>query len=291
MFGALALSSAFVQRAPASDPSCSALPKVPPTPVYSSKVRGEYLKNGKTLVQDIYLRSATGPHVRAFLITPQQASPNRGAVFFVHLLAPPPDNDREEFFEDALELADSNVESLLVEAPWADPEWFPGRTLDQDLPNVLKYVSELVGQFKVLADHSKAATDKIAFAGHDFGAMYGALMLKEIPSIRHAVLMAAVPDFADWFLLGRKLTPDQTDAYRKRLVAVSPSRYLKCSGATDVLFQFAETDRFVTRKQADDFTVAAPSEKKVLWYPGGHELQAASRADRVGWLKERVGRR
>src|SRR5207249_2481022 len=125
----------------------------------------------------------------------------------------------------------------------------------------------------------------------DFGAMYGALLLKSVPSIHHAVLMAAVPDFSDWFLLGRKLPQNQTDAYRKEVARIAPSRYLKCSSADDVLFQFAETDRFVSRKQADDFSAAASGQKQVKWYPGGHELQGVSRADRVAWLKEHIGHR
>ena len=278
------------QDVPRKTPNCQALPSSTTTVQITSKVRGEFLKNGKTLIQDVYLRAQDGSQTRAFLIKPYKpAAKQGGAAFFVHLLGAPPDNDRTEFFEDAVELADSNVTSLLVEAPWADPEWFPARKLEEDLPNVLKYVSQLEGQFKFLLAESKAPPDKVAFVGHDFGAMYGALMLKNQDSIRHAVIMAAVPDFADWFLLGQKLSNTEEKQYRQKVQAIAPSRYLRCAPKLDVLFQFAETDRFVSRKQANDFVESAPAEKEVLWYAGGHELQEPSRKDRIAWLKQRIG--
>jgi len=269
--------------------ACQDLPKIAAAPVVTAKIRGEYLKEGRTLVQDIFLQGTDGLRVPAFVVRPYKPAPNPGAVLFIHLLAPPPDNDREEFFADALELADHNVVSLLVEAPWADPEWFPNRKLEEDLPNVLKYVSQLEGQYKFLLDESKAQQERVALVGHDFGAMYGALLLHKNPEVHHAVLMAAVPDFADWFLLGRKLQPAETDTYRKKLSVIMPSRCLKCSGVSDVLFQFAENDRFVNRDQASRFIAGAPQRKQVLWYPGGHELESVSRKDRVQWLRERVG--
>ncbi len=279
------------QDVPRKVSNCQALLSSSSTVQITSKVRGEFLKNGrKTLVQDLYLRSQDGSQTRAFLIKPYKpVAKQGGAAFFVHLLGAPPDNDRTEFFEDALELADSNVTSLLVEAPWADPEWFPSRKLEEDLPNVLKYVSELEGQFNFLLAESKAPPEKVALVGHDFGAMYGVLMLKNQESIRQAVIMAAVPDFADWFLLGQKLSNTEEKQYRQKVQAIAPSRYLRCAPKLDVLFQFAETDRFVSRKQANDFIESAPAQKEVRWYTAGHELQEPSRKDRVAWLKQRIG--
>ena len=278
------------QDVPRRVPGCQALLSSSSTVQITSKVRGEFLKNGKTLVQDLYLRSQDGSQTRAFLIKPNKpAAKQGGAAFFVHLLGAPPDNDRTEFFEDAIELADSNVTSLLVEAPWADPEWFPSRKLEEDLPNVLKYLSHLEGQFKFLLAESKAPPEKIALVGHDFGAMYSALMLKNQDSIRHAVIMAAVPDFADWFLLGQKLSNTEEKQYRQKVQPIAPSLYLRCAPKLDVLFQFAETDRFVSRKQANDFVESAPAQKEVLWYTAGHELQEPSRKDRIAWLKQRIG--
>lgn len=269
--------------------NCQELAATPTPPKVTAKIRGEFLNSGKRLVQDVYLVSDDGSQTRAFIVRPYKPQPNPGAVMFVHLLGPPPDNDREEFFEDALELADMNIVSLLVEAPWADPEWFPNRKLELDIQNVRKYAALLEGQFRFLVAESKAAPEKIAFVGHDFGAMYGTLLLKSEPVIHHAVLMAAVPDFADWFLFGRKLSTQEQEAYRKKVTAIAASRYLRCSKTTNVLFQFAESDRFVSRKQADEFLAGAPAQKQVLWYAGGHELQAPSRKDRIDWLKRQVG--
>ncbi|HEV8590116.1 MAG TPA: alpha/beta hydrolase [Pyrinomonadaceae bacterium] len=285
------IASSVCNAQPAGKNDCRTLPVPSVARTISAKVRGEFLKNNrKTLVQDLYLKSDDGTQTRAFLIKPYKpAAPKGGAVLFVHLLGAPPDNDREEFFEDALELADTNVTSLLVEAPWADAEWFSERKLEQDLPNVLQYVALLEGQLKFLLDEAKPDPEKVALVGHDFGAMYGALLLPRQPAIKQAVIMAAVPDFADWFLLGRKLSKEEEEKYRNTVSPIAPSRYLRCAGKANILFQFAETDRFVGKKQADDFIASALGEKQTLWYAGGHELQEPSRKDRINWLKQRVG--
>jgi predicted esterase len=228
----------------------------------TATIRGAFLKNGKTLIQDIFLSSAEGPRIRAFVIKPYKpAAGTGGAVLFLHWLGAPPDNDRTEFFEDAVQLADHNVTSLLVEAPWADPEWFANRKLDEDLSATTQYVAQLQSYFAYLIAEAKPKADKIAFVGHDFGAMYGALLLPRENAIRHAVLMAAVPDFADWFLLERKLSESETQQYRERMSVVAPSSYLRCARNVDVLFQFAENDRYVSGEQTSAFIDSAPADK------------------------------
>ena len=119
--------------------------------------------------------------------------------------------------------------------------------------------------------------------------MYGALLIQREPAIRHGVVMAAVGDFGDWFVLGRRLPPADSVRYRQRMSVVAPTRYLRCARNVDVLFQFAETDRFVTREQAAGLVASAPAAKSALWYAGGHELQDASRKDRLEWLIARIG--
>jgi hypothetical protein len=207
----------------------------------------------------------------------------------LHWLGAPPDNDRSEFFEDAVQLANHGVTSLLVEAPWANPEWFPNRKLDEDLLATTQYMAQLQSYFDYLIAEAKPKGNKIALVGHDFGAMYGALLLPGENAIRYAVIMAAVPDFADWFLLNRKLGESETQQYREQMSVVAPSRYLRCARNLNVLFQFAKNDKYVSREQASAFIDSARADKTVLWYPGGHDLQQASRKDRVDWLLKKVG--
>src|SRR5205809_7755872 len=78
--------------------TCQDLPALGAPQKITSKIRGEFLNSGKRLVQDVYLRSEDGSQTRAFIIRPYKPEPNPAAVMFVHLLGPPPDNDREEFF-------------------------------------------------------------------------------------------------------------------------------------------------------------------------------------------------
>jgi hypothetical protein len=285
----LPIGALLAQQTP-PPPACREIgDAAPPPPNVTASIRGEFLKD-KTLIQDIFLASPDGSRIRAFVIRPFKPSgESGGAAFFLHWLGGPPANDRAEFFEDAVQLADHNVTSLLVDAPWAEPEWFSNRKLEEDLASTSQYAAQLQGYFRYLMAQAKPNGDKVAFVGHDFGAMYGALLLRRESAIRHAVVMAAVGDFGDWFVLGRKMAPADSLRYRERMSVAAPTRYLRCASSVDLLFQFAENDRFVSREQAAALVAGAPAAKNVLWYPGGHELQDASRKDRLEWLIERIG--
>ena len=90
----LSVAIAVAQQAP-READCNELQKVIPEPSKATAtVRGEFLKNGKTLVQDIFLSSAQAPRTKAFLIKPYKVTPGGGgAVLFLHWLGAPPAND------------------------------------------------------------------------------------------------------------------------------------------------------------------------------------------------------
>src|SRR4051812_31611939 len=111
----MAFASATAQQSKAAA-NCQELPRVPDPPKVTAKIRGEFLHDKKTLIQDVYLQGSDGSQSRAYIVRPRKPATNPGAVLFVHWLGEPPDNDREEFFADAIQLADNNVVSLLVEA-------------------------------------------------------------------------------------------------------------------------------------------------------------------------------
>jgi fermentation-respiration switch protein FrsA (DUF1100 family) len=55
-----------------------------------------------------------------------------------------------------------------------------------------------------------------------------------------------------------------------------------------VYFQFAASDPYVSRANADAFYAAAREPKEIRWYEGGHGLSAQAVADRQEWLIARL---
>src|SRR5258708_36864051 len=94
--GPLPPAGAMLAQQVPSAPSCSELRDgAPPAPTVTATPRQEYLKDGRTLIQDIFLSSPDGTRIRAFVIRPYKpAGDSGGAAFFLHCLVGPPANAR-----------------------------------------------------------------------------------------------------------------------------------------------------------------------------------------------------
>ncbi len=73
----------------------------------------------------------------------------------------------------------------------------------------------------LLAGRSDVDSGRIALVGHDFGAMHGAILAAEDARIAAAVLIAATPRWADWFLPFWQIDGDRHD-YLRALAPLDP---------------------------------------------------------------------
>ncbi len=240
---------------------------------------------GGVTTEDINLVQQDGTKIPAYFVRPERTSSVGAAVFFIHWLGNPPGNDRSEFLDDARQLATANVSSLLVTAPWVDPQWLHGnRDLLRDREATLVLIATFQGELNALILKAHPKPGLVALVGHDFGGMYGSFLLNRDPRIRYAVIMTAVPDLASWLLYQRTLSGEAEGHYRGKMAGLTPATHLQCSTVSDVLFQFARTDRYVTEKDAQEFVDHAPGKKEARWYDTNHRLDDKARADRVKWL-------
>ena len=131
---------------------------------------------------------------------------------------------------------------------------------------------------------------RVAYVGHDFGAMYGTLAAAVDRRVTHFVFMAGTASFSDWFLYGPKMEPEARTAFVEQLAPLDPVRWLpKLTGP--LLLQFADTDEHVSTTRREQLAGAAPKGAELRVYKAGHELSAESTADRLAWLRKalRVG--
>jgi dienelactone hydrolase len=218
------------------------------------------------------------------------ATPGRhAAVLFVHWLGDPATTNHREFDADARALTARGADCLLVDAMWSKPDWFEtGRSPGTDARDSIDQVIDLRRALDVLLALPDVDPARVAYAGHDFGAMYGAVLAGVDARPRYFVLMAGVDSFSQWYLLGKK--PENVAAYEAQMAPFAPSRWLAQSTALGFLFQFSLRDRYVGAEQSAALWQAAPLPRGVFYYKSDHRLEVPeAHADRLAWLAEKLG--
>ena len=247
-------------------------------------------EQGGAVLRDVTYATLDGRRNGATIVEPRTSSGPRPAVLFVHWYGPPrPTSNRTQFIPDAVELAKSGVVSLLIDTPWSVPEYFKLRKREEDYARSVQQVKDLRRALDVLLSQPNIDPARVAFVGHDFGAMYGALAAAGDPRVKAFVFMAGAPSFSDWFLYGPPLPPDARQKFIDELAPLDPSRYLSKIQAP-ILLQFAEKDEHVAKPRADLVIASTRDPKTVRFYDTGHELNAEATRDRLAWLTARLAK-
>ena len=237
---------------------------------------------------DLEASSTANGAVKGEVIQGSGAGPHPG-VLFVHWLGEPRTTNHSEFEPDAIALARRGVTSVLVDTAWAAPGWFEtvGKSADADLVQAHLQVGQLQDALSLLQGLPSVDPARIAYVGHDFGAMFGALLAGVDSRPRVFVLMAGVPTMSQWYLLGK--THPQRNAYVAALDALDIRGGLRASHAKAFLFQFAARDHYVKREDAAAFFEAAPLPRGLFTYDADHDLDVPqAHADRLAWLTEQL---
>ncbi|MBA3806511.1 MAG: hypothetical protein H0X14_12465, partial [Acidobacteria bacterium] len=123
--------------------------------------------------------------------------------------------------------------------------------------------------------------------GHDYGAMYGAIVAGVDKRVKAYILVAGIGSFSNWSLdyWLKKNTDTFKEAYRQAMNPIDPITQISRAAHARLLFQFANSDEHIKREAAIAFYDAASQPKEVKWYDGKHELNVeAARRDRREWL-------
>ena len=244
------------------------------------------IRKNNISIRDVSFSSCNPVHgrIRAYLISPVGASPCAGIVFF-HWLGTPLGN-RDEFLDEAISFAGRNVKSLLIQGyfPWME-EPVAG---EKDRQQVIDQTIDLQRAVDILYAQPMVDTSRIAFVGHDYGAMFGSILAGIDHRIKAYVLITAMGNFSDWSLKYWEITTDNHEAYRKALAPVDPLGYIGAALAK-LFFQFSEDDMYISNDKAMEFYDAAREPKQIRWYKTGHEMRIPeAKNDRMNWLEHQL---
>lgn len=234
------------------------------------------------LIRDVTFHGSKSP-VKAYIVTPATVSASMAGILYVHWLGDAETSNSTEFLNEAVALAGQGIVSVLVDAMWSQPKWYQTRVPEEDYERSIQQVIELRRAMDVLLSQQGVDPKRIAYVGHDFGAMYGIVMGAIDRRASTYVLMAGTPHFIDWFLFAQK--PKSPENYRRQLAPLDPVNFIGQLAPAPVFFQFAAHDEYVSPEAAAAIYAAAKPRKQTAMYDAGHDLRNAdASADRVTWL-------
>ena len=244
---------------------------------------------GNVRVEDISFRNLMGGRTVAYRVLPpgRERAP---AALFVHWYDPDSmTSNRTQFLNEAVELAQHGLESLLVATPWSDPKFYPNRDVTLDYENSVQEVKELRRDLDVLLTDTRVDPIRVAYVGHDFGAMYGMVMAGVDQRVSVAAFQAGNSRFGEWFLYNQpKLSPEEKQAVVDLLAPIDPVRFIGKLAGKPVLLQFSKQDFYVPLDRAQAIADAAKEPRQVLYYDADHGLNHQAVRDRIAFLREKL---
>jgi cephalosporin-C deacetylase-like acetyl esterase len=247
---------------------------------------------GGAVIRDITYASPRGGKAPAYLITPSQNAPQAG-VIFGHW----GEGNREEFVDEAVILAKLGFASLCPEAPFLRP---------QEREPSLAEVPQLDAQWIVdvrrgvdlpLAEFPQLS-GRLGYVGHSYAVTFGGAVAGIEHRVVAYVLMAGFPALSEWMrdathpalVRERETTPqEEYQAYLAALEPLDARHYIGQAAPSDLLFQFARNDEFVSPESGERYFALASEPKRIAWYECGHALNGQARCDRATFLCERLG--
>jgi dienelactone hydrolase len=224
------------------------------------------------------------------VIVAPDAPKNAPAVLWVHWLGEVATTNHTEFMSDAQELAKHGVVSVLVDMPWSQKDWFTGlRTPENDYADTIAQVISLRRALDCLTALPGVDKSRVAYVGHDFGAMDGALLLAVDERPAYAVLMTPTLSYWEWYLLGKQ--PADPAAYVARMSAFDLPGWLAKGKQKATLLQFGQLDEYVAQATGIALRNATPNRDRTLKaYKLDHALDdVTAHDDRRTWLTSHLG--
>lgn len=239
-------------------------------------------------VHDLHIAVPGQLPVTAYVVRPTDVTTaGRPAVLYLHWLEPAADDqNRTEFLAEARRFAAAGGVAILPDLyfPWhAKP-----RGDYHDTESIAEQLAAITSAYQALLAQPGVDPSRTAVVGHDYGGMYGGMLLARQPYLRAAVLMAIDATWDNWFTqYFLQLTPEEYAHYCTLFSGLNPIAQLADHGHR-LYLQFGGEDRFVPASVRDALVGAIPGCTHRLYPSATHSLTTEAEHDRVKWLAQRL---
>lgn len=240
-------------------------------------------------VREVSFPDSAGQPVAAWLVEPgaRTGKTKHCAVLFAHWYdTEAGDSNRNQFLREALPLTNDGCVSLLVDTMWSKIPWFRSRDASKDFENSEKQVRDLAKALDYLLSQKNIDPSRVAYVGHDFGAMYGTVLAAREKRVKAWAFQAGTASFSDWYLFYPRREGAERQAVIDRLAPLDPVKHIP--SASPLLLQFGKHDRYVPEAKARQLFEAAKDPKEIRWYEAGHALDEQAVTDRLAWLRKHL---
>jgi dienelactone hydrolase len=242
----------------------------------------------RVIIQDVRVPVPGQPPVEAYLVRSSGALQPRShaGILFLHWLGQI-HSDRTEFLAEAVQLASQGAVSLLPEGifPYtADPQG-----TKHDVTAIKRQLAAFQATLDWLTARRYVDRSRVAIVGHDYGAMYGALLASSNRDVHTAVFAAPDATWGHWFVkywLG--FTGERAARYKALFTSLQPVRHVSRLGSRE-LFQWAGKDIYISASVRQQFAGHAPHAKVDLYPTADHQFTTAAQTDRDAFLAKQLG--
>ena len=243
---------------------------------------------GQVVIEDVAIPVPGQEPVQAYVVRPggNLKKDSAPGVLWLHWLGEI-NNDRNEYLPEAVTLAQDGVVSVL---PLGYFPWVPN---PDGTAGDVALVQDQVEAFRSALDHlaglRSVDAERIALVGHDYGAMYGALLADSDERISSMVLQAPDARMGNWFAqfwLG--LEGQAREDYLDLFAGLDPVDHTARLGDR-VLFQWAGKDAFIGADVREAYSASSPLAHVAFYENQDHEFRDVARVARLVFLRDQLG--
>ena len=225
-------------------------------------------------------------HSDGILVAPKDSN-RRAGIVWLH------SGSAFQWLPDALLMARVGAVSLIVSSDFGSPD-LPA---EQYRHAMISTVISIRRAVDVLCSRSNVDPARLAFVGHSFGSLLGAVAVPVDKRFKAAVFEVGLPGMTyhlrtspvPWAAGHRARLGAGLDDYLKVIAPIDAIHYIGFAAPTTLLFQSASLDPGVSKEDSLEFFNAASNPKELKWYATAHDVtDIAAISDRARFLAKEL---
>lgn len=253
-------------------------------------------QRGNVTIHDITYASPKGGVVPAYLVVPKGKGPFAAVIWGHWYWGNSPMRNRKEFLDEAVALAEAGVVSLLTDGPIARPGHVENKEPlnEQEVTDLVQQVTDMRRGVDLLLARKDVDPKRLAYVGHSYNAVVGAILSGVERRFKAFVLMAATMSdevsrkTAEYQQYRQEVGPEKFDAYMEKYSWTDQGKYVSHAAPAVVFLQYGSQEKFLTPERAHLYAAVVSEPKRFELYDAPHALNAAARHDRIAFLTEQL---
>lgn len=253
-------------------------------------------RRGKVAIHDITYASPKGGVVPAYLVVPKGKGSFAAVIWGHWYWGNSPMRNRKQFLDEAVALAPAGVVSLLSDGPIARLGHVESDEPlnEQQITDLVQQVTDMRRGVDLLLARKDVDPKRIAYVGHSYNGVVGAILSGVERRFKAFVLMAAtmsyevtrkIPEYQEY---RQKVGAEKFNAFEAKYSWADQGKYVSHAAPAVVFLQYATQEKFITPERARLYAAVVSEPKRFKLYDAPHALNAEARRDRIAFLTEQL---